>query len=455
LVSDNTGPEQSKDAPNMDTPLIQDDIYHKLPSLLRRGCEKLEPGREKDVFLSSAIAILSGCFSDLTGLYDRSPYAPNLYCLIVAPAASGKGVMKFANILAQGIHNHYLELSKEANEKYKRELKRYREKIKGGNEDMEEPVEPPFKVFIIPANASSAAVINHLKENEGEGIICETEADSMNNALKQDWGGYSDLLRKSYHHEKVSSSRKTNREYVEIQKPRLSIVLSGTYNQILNLIMSAEDGLFSRFFYYVFRNNPKWRDVSPGKSGGIDLTVYYEDLAREVLDIHLHLKNHTYNFNLTSDQWNKLNQQNEKRLNRIINFVSEDASSIVFRLGLIQFRICMVLSLLRHLENGVVDSNIVCEDVDFEISEKLSDVYLEHSIDMFNMLPKQNVQSIPKNLERFYNHLPDNQEFTNQEAVRIGEKMGVSSRSVVNYLKKLKEQGLLVQPLEYGPYKKP
>jgi hypothetical protein len=56
--------------------------------------------------------------------------------------------------------------------------------------------------------------------------------------------------------------------------------------------------------------------------------------------------------------------------------------------------------------------------------------------------------------ERFYNHLPDNQEFTNQEAVKIGMSMGVTDRTVVNYLKKLKEKGFLEQAMEYGPYKK-
>ena len=29
--------------------------------------------------------------------------------------------------------------------------------------------------------------------------------------------------------------------------------------------------------------------------------------------------------------------------------------------------------------NGIVDHNVICEDIDFEISEKLTDVYLEHA----------------------------------------------------------------------------
>ena len=83
------------------------------------------------------------------------------------------------------------------------------------------PEEPPFKVLFIPANNSSARVIQHLKEGDGHGIFCETEADSMGNVLKQDWGSYSDLLRKAAHHEPISYSRKANKEWVEIKRPCL------------------------------------------------------------------------------------------------------------------------------------------------------------------------------------------------------------------------------------------
>jgi hypothetical protein len=120
---------------------------------------------------------------------------------------------------------------------------------------MELPQEPNYKILYIPANISSAMVIQHLKEGNERGIFCETEADSMGNTLKQDWGGYSDLLRKAFHHEPISYSRKTNKEFVEIDNPCLSVALSGTPGQVENLIKSSEDGLFSRFIFYSFKSN--------------------------------------------------------------------------------------------------------------------------------------------------------------------------------------------------------
>jgi hypothetical protein len=82
----------------------------------------------------------------------------------------------------------------------------------------------------IPANTSYAKILWHLEQNEGTGIICETEADTLGNVVKQEWGSYSDMLRKSFHHERLSSSRKGNNEFTEVNAPSLSIALSGTPN---------------------------------------------------------------------------------------------------------------------------------------------------------------------------------------------------------------------------------
>ena len=43
------------------TPLIPDEVYARLPALFQDGCNVFS-GRERDVFLTSALAVLSGCF---------------------------------------------------------------------------------------------------------------------------------------------------------------------------------------------------------------------------------------------------------------------------------------------------------------------------------------------------------------------------------------------------------
>ena len=102
-------------------------------------------------------------------------------------------------------------------------------------------------------------IIKHLEFNDGMGCICETEADALTNALKQEWGGFSNIIRKGFQAEIISQSRKTNLEYTEIKEPKFSLALTGTPNQLDLLMTSVQDGLFSRVLFYSFNAAPIWK----------------------------------------------------------------------------------------------------------------------------------------------------------------------------------------------------
>lgn len=78
----------------------------------------------------------------------------------------------------------------------------------------------------------------------------ETEGDILASTFGQDFGDVSDGLRKAFHHESISYLRRSQREHINIKKPRLSTVISGTLYQVVNLMSSVENGLFSRFLFY-------------------------------------------------------------------------------------------------------------------------------------------------------------------------------------------------------------
>jgi len=203
-----------------DTPLIPDEVYTLLPTFLKEAVRIFDDKRQRDVVLTGALSIIGGSLDKVSGVYHQHILFPNLYAFIVAKAASGKGALKYSKMIGQALHAYYL---------------------KQGH--------VPPKILYIPANSSASAVIRHLKDSGGKGIIVETEADTLNNSIKQEWGNFSDMLRKAFHHEPISISRTANNQFDEVEQPRLSIALSGTPNQILGLIPSAEDGLFSRFLF--------------------------------------------------------------------------------------------------------------------------------------------------------------------------------------------------------------
>jgi hypothetical protein len=328
-----------------------------------------------------------------------------------------------------------------------------RERSKKKTDPSEEPPEqPPFKVVFIPANSSYAKILTHLQQNEGEGIICETEADTMGNVLKQEWGGYSDMLRKAFQHERISSSKKTNNEYIEVNEPRLSVAISGTPNQVTGLIASAEDGLFSRFIFYAFKVEQQWLDVSP-YANSINLTDHFTSLSQETFDMINLLEQYPTIVDLSRSQWDRLNATCSHWLYEVVTFTSDDAGSIVKRLGLILYRIAMIFTALRKVENGDTSQCVECTDADFDSALILADLYLQHSLLMFHNLPKQGDSAVFKsgdNKRKFFEALPH--DFKRAEATELGKKFNLSTRSVDALLKELNGR-YLVQP-QFGCYSK-
>jgi len=125
----------------------------------------------------------------------------------------------------------------------------------------------------------------------------------------------------------------------------------------------------------------------------------------------------------------------------------------VKRLGLILYRFCMIFSAIRKFETNSHDKKIYCSDVDFKTALALTKVYLEHSIMMFNNLPKQGEQGVfksGKNKQMFFDALPES--FQRKEAVEIGEMFDMKPRSVDSFLQTC--IGKYLEQPKLGFYKK-
>lgn len=438
------------------TPSIPEELYNHMPDLLQEGAKAFTDARERDVFLTGALAILSGCLPGVKGIYAGNEVFPNLFSFAIAPAASGKGALKFAKMLADEYHSMVLRSSKEAEQIYNQQVAEHKQKMFGKKNQTappeEPPVKPPFRVVYIPANTSYAKILWHMEQNEGTGIICETEADTLGNVFKQEWGSYSDMLRKSFHHERLSSSRKGNNEFTEVNTPSLSIALSGTPNQVTGLIASSEDGLFSRFMFYAFKVEQQWKDVSPN-AHSINLTEHFKNLSYKVYSMVLFLQREETTVALTTEQWQQLNKTCEAWLLEVTMFTAEEAASIVKRLGLILFRMAMLFTTLRKFENGESATTLECTNEDFSTALQLAGIYLQHSLLMFNNLPKQSESTHFKaggNKRQFFEALPE--EFTRHQAVDLGKTFDLATRTVDDLLRN--GLGKLLEKPKPGLYRK-
>ena len=415
------------------SPMIPEEVYENLPGTLKESCEVFS-GRERDVYLTSALSVISGGLSNVQGLYSQNIVYPNLYSFIIAPAASGKGSMNYAQSLGDCYQTLLESKNNEAKATYVKELEVYNFKKKMAKKeedirDLKKPEEPKFKTFFIPGNTSSAMIYKHLQFNEGSGCISETETDTLTNALKQEWGGFSDVLRKSFHHETISLSRRTDLEYTKIEEPKFSLSITGTPDQVKSILSSTQNGLASRFMFYSFNTPPKWRttytqNITQSKQN--QFLKFTQDLCDKFSSQSNRL------FNLTVSQGKTLDDTFSELLDDKYSSYKGDSGSLVVRLGLITYKIAMLLSAVRTDE-----SEMKCEDRDFETAMELTKVYLAHGLNVFEKINNRE-NRLPLNEERWMNKLP--KEFTTGEAISIAKKLGIKERTAYKSISSTRTQ---------------
>lgn len=412
-------------------------IYETLPDLLKQSTDMFENPIEKDVFLIGAISVLSGCLPMVEGFYFNEPLSPHLFAFITAPAGSGKGKMKWAKYLGQKIHDEIIEKSNKDKELFKQEVADYNSLSKQEKMGELPPEEPPFKTHFIPANSSSSAFLKSLQSNNNSGIIFETEADVLSGTFKQEWGGFSHLLRDAFHHETASMNR--NKEYIELKDLHIAIVLSGTPKQVTRLLPSAEDGLFSRFLYYSFEDNQAF--LNPFKSFKSDNYIeFFKKKGEDILKIYEFLKNQykPYSFEYTEKQGVRFTKIFNQMLSRNQLLLGNDFNANIKRLGVITFRISMIFSVLRMFETGELNNPIICSNIDFENSIQMATTLEKHAIYVFKTLPNNSLDGIKLN---FFERLPNS--FNRKTYLEIARIMSIKDKTAEKYIKVMVNNNLL------------
>jgi len=275
------GDLEKEEAENL--PTFSNEIMDSLPPFLRKIAVVGESPQESDSIILGAVTVISGCLPTVYGIYDSIRVYANLFYFLTARAASGKGRLNQCKKIANGIHQRLKEYHDNAKKQYKARMDEWEEQKKGDRGP--KPEKPKQLKLFIPANNSSTGVYQLMAENDEKGIFFETEGDTLTRSFKNDFGDFSDGLRKAFHHEHISYHRRGNDEDIEIDNPRLSVVLSGTPRQVAALIGDAENGLFSRFMFYRLNSSMEWKDVfAARKEGAVD--VLFTNYGKEFLEFY-------------------------------------------------------------------------------------------------------------------------------------------------------------------------
>lgn len=447
-------------------PAFPECVFEQLPPFLCEVVGNSISEDDRDTILIGAIVCLSVCFHNVCGVYDERIVYPNLYLFVVADAGMGKGALTLCRELVAPINRNLHELSQRMEQEYKEAMNIYIKSKKSDGAAM--PTEPPMRMLIIPANSSASSLLKILGDNDGVGLLFESEGDTLSQTLKSDYGNYSDVLRKAFHHELVSLSRRKDREYCEVSNPRMSVALAGTPEQVRRLIPDAENGLMSRFCFYIIRFKRGIRNVFATSDISQSKNAMFRILGDSFCHLHEEFVNHgSYSFSLPS----ALQQQFIEYLSRVneecCDEVDNRMQGIVRRMGLIAYRIMMVLTAVRHLENVYnvqADSNgiiqLVCQESDYFVAMSICDTLLYHAVFIYrNLSGNQSKQTssvlqetgVATRRNTLYNILPET--FTKKDYDAAVLALGENGSTAAKWIETFIRSGKL-RRIEQGKYRK-
>ena len=399
----------------------------QLPWQVEKAISIAPEGEMRDMLLLSLLTNYAYALPAMR-MYHGFPhhvYGPELMTMVLAPAASGKGIMNYAKQLLKGIEKEHGEL------------------------------------IFLPANTSSAALMSYLKMLKGRGIMMATEIDTLSKALGSTTGGFSDVLRCMFEHETISKLRKNQEELIEIPDPHFAVLLSGTYNQLKPLIKSRENGLMSRFSCYVVKQTQDFDDrvwLDADEDAVPQEVTLYEQLGHELSQRYAWMRKakHSCYFYLTDAQRKTITRMFRAMYETQRHAFGNEFDSILKRMPVIMKRIGMILTGLRMDITQPLPERAVCSEQDFETMLLIGHKLLLHAAMMFQMLP-ENKETTPGEIghtliqKQFFEMLPA--DFTKQDAVKQAEVLGVNVRTMEDWLEKAIQQ-TVIERIMKGRYHK-
>ncbi len=437
-------------------------VIDRFPGLLSDVLKVAADDREYDLMLLSSLTVLSTVMPGVSGMLKKQLYKPPFYTLIIGPSGSGKGCINVVRKLADPWQDYIFDISKamvkeyeeqkELSDNYKAQVRAAKGKKPVGLPP-EEPVPVCQKRLHMSGYTTTARMIEQLDVNSPyASFLYETELESVNNTIMQDFGGYSYVLNQAFQHERIGCSSKTNgTSFIEF--PELGFLATGTPGMLLKLIPSTESGLYSRLLIYRITGRADYQPLT-----SVDDTMcsvrYFERLGQRVLDMAVHLEKSPTFVVFSDKQRKRLDRYFEREYNNVRVFGNDDVASVVLRHRLIIFRIAMTLTGIRKGETKSTAEEIEILDDDFDIAFHIGTRCLSHSLLVSTSLKHSDTNQrhkLPDAQVDLFDVMPD--EFKTSDIIDEAGVRGISRSSVFRMLKKAQEYSLVVL-VSTGYYRK-
>ena len=198
----------------------------------------------------------------------------------------------------------------------------------------------------------------------------------------------------------------------------------------------------------------EWLNVFADNEETLD--QYFEHLGKQFYELYRILQaSQPIRFALSARQQEQFNSFFAQVQKEYSNLFGLDIVASVRRLGLITFRIAMILTSLRIIDGGQISNLIVCDDSDYHSSIIMARVLLQHTAKVFGSLPTTesnapNGQTVIR--QTFLDNLPP--EFDRKTYLAVAEKLKIPPKTAEKYISRFCVGGQL-KHLAHDSYGKP
>lgn len=404
--------------------------HENLPKFMQELLSVAKTAEQKDMLLMSSLTTLSTVMNSIYFRYGTTGkrYYPELMTFIMAGAAAGKGIAELSRRLVEKV-------------------------------DAETPL-------IIAGDSTYPAFYEQLLEQDGCGLLFETEGSVITDIWKSGAMTYNTALRKAAEHEPLSKNRVRDGQ-TEIVCPKVGMMLTGTFSQFKALVPSVENGFFSRLMTVVIREHQDFDgSVFQPTEEGIQVEAMLNRLSQQVKLLYEGLEGQEIEFRLTSEQASLLGNVMEKEYKEYVRKLGEGFHATVVRNGINVMRIAAILSALRResereSENereseSERESVLVCSEKDFETAMVIGTKMLLHAADAYNQITEGCQEAVPcvkgsYQKDTFFVSLP--QAFSTGECISLASRMGASEKTARRWIDNWIETGVLVKE-KHGVFEK-
>lgn len=390
-----------------------------LPPIVRNMLSLASTPEEQDILLMATLTGASACIPNLYFRYGPTGkrYYANLQAFILAASASGKGIA-----------NQALEMVRVVDEQYP---------------------------MLIAGDSTLAAWYKALEERGGCGYMHESEGSVITDIWKTAAANYNTALRKAAEHEAISRNRCTGAS--EIKCPKMSMLLTGTFNQYRALVPSVENGYFSRLLTLVIRETHPFDKRYVSTIGG--QSAVPQQAGRELLRVYERLRQQgEREWSLTEEQKTRLGEHLETEYGTLIGLLGDNFHSAVVRMAVQIERIALILTALRM---GMEDfrlkiGDLRCSDEDYQTAEMIGNKLLLHMAAAYRMIDGESQELVPeiKPLDQrkvLFEQLP--KEYAHKELVAEAKAQGIPQSTILRWNNQWIENGL-IRRIKHGLYKK-